>query len=162
MRLDAFKLCKGRRRPLAEKTGGIGVWEHLLNIVAVISVLTNCWLMGFTSAQSIWIRDRTGQLAVFAIIVLWEHVMLLIRYILSTATSTLPKVVRDAIKKERHTLHQQRSKLMRARRHQRDHEETTIVNDDACHNLTELNRRALYNNPIVQASTAEEEDRENT
>ena len=32
MRLDAFMLCRGRRRPLAQKTGGIGVWNHVLHI----------------------------------------------------------------------------------------------------------------------------------
>lgn len=62
MRLDAYKVCKVRRRPLAEKTGGIGVWEHLLHIVVVIAVLTNCWLMGFTHSQFLWIGEKVGTL----------------------------------------------------------------------------------------------------
>ena len=57
MRLDAYKLCKTRLRTLAEKTGGIGVWEHELHIVAVISVLANCWLIGFTSPQFLDLLD---------------------------------------------------------------------------------------------------------
>ena len=36
MRLDAYKLCKTRRCPLTDKTGGIEVREHVLHIVAVI------------------------------------------------------------------------------------------------------------------------------
>lgn len=115
MRLDAYKLCRGRRRPLAEKTGGIGVWEHLLHIVAVISVLTNCWLIGFTSSQFIWIGEQVGQLALFAIVVCWEHVMLLIKYIMQTTISPLPKTVQDAMKKERHVVDEQRNKSMRRR-----------------------------------------------
>ena len=42
---------------MAKKTGGIGVWEHVLHIVAVISVLTNCWLIGFTSPQFLDLLD---------------------------------------------------------------------------------------------------------
>jgi hypothetical protein len=116
MRLDAYKLCKARQRPLAEKTGGIGVWEHLLHIVAVISVLTNCWLIGFASSQFDSLKAKIGELGLFAIIVCWEHVMLLIKYIMSTSMSDLPKTVRDAVKRDQHELDKQRNALMRERR----------------------------------------------
>ena len=116
MRLDAYKLCKGRRRPLAEKTGGIGVWEHVLHIVAVISVLTNCWLMGVASSHFTWIKERlNSDLGLFVLIVGWEHVMLLIKYIMSTSMSTLPKSVHDAMKREQYELDKQRSTLMHER-----------------------------------------------
>jgi len=118
MRLDAYKLCKGRRRPLAEKTGGIGVWEHVLHIVAVISVLTNCWLMGFTSSQFTWIGQKIGDLGLFALIVGWEHIMLLIKYVMSSSMSPLPKSVRDAMKQEQYELDKQRNTLMQERRQQ--------------------------------------------
>lgn len=122
MRLDAYKLCKGRRRPLAEKTGGIGIWEHILHIVAVISVLTNCWLMGFTSSVFIEIGNNVGQLGLFAIVVGWEHIMLLIKYVMQKTISPLPKSVRDALKREEYELEQQRSNSIRVRRlqYQRD------------------------------------------
>jgi anoctamin-10 len=123
MRLDAFKLCKGRRRPLAEKTGGIGVWEHLLHIVAVISILTNCWLMGFTSSSFYRIREKGGDIALFTVVVAWEHVMLLIKYIMQTSMSPLPKSVRDAIKREQHEKDKQRNSTMLARRLQHQREE---------------------------------------
>jgi hypothetical protein len=125
MRLDAYKLCKGRRRPLAEKTGGIGIWEHLLHIVAVISVLTNCWLIGFTSEMFTNIGDAIGQIGLFALVVGWEHFMLLIKYVMQTSISPLPKEVRDAMKQEQFELDQQRSLTMRARRlqHHREAEE---------------------------------------
>jgi hypothetical protein len=50
MRLDAFKICRGRRRPLSQKTGGIGVWSHVLHIVTVLAILTNCSLMALVRA----------------------------------------------------------------------------------------------------------------
>jgi hypothetical protein len=31
IRLDAYKLCKGRRRPIVQRAGGIGVWEHVVS-----------------------------------------------------------------------------------------------------------------------------------
>ena len=128
MRLDAYKVCKGRRRPLAEKTGGIGVWEHLLHIVAVISILTNCWLMGFTSSQFTWIGEQVGELALFTIVVAWEHVMLLIKYIMQSSMSPLPKSVRDAMKREQYEINQQRTALMMERRlqHQREDAEQAV------------------------------------
>jgi Calcium-activated chloride channel len=119
MRLDAHKLCRGRRRPLAEKTGGIGVWLHLMHIVAVISVLTNCWLMGFTNEMFVWIGEQIGQLQLLALVVAWEHIMLLIKYIMQTSISPLPKSVQDAIKKEKHLIDEQRTKELRDRQQDR-------------------------------------------
>ena len=123
MRLDAYKLCKCRRRPLAEKTGGIGVWEHLLHIVAVISILTNCWLIGFTSSQFTRIGEQVGMIGLFAIVVAWEHIMLLIKYVMQTTISPLPKSVRDAMKREQYEINQQRNSSMMARRLQHQREE---------------------------------------
>jgi hypothetical protein len=124
MRLDAYKLCKGRRRPLAEKTGGIGVWEHLLHIVAVISVLTNCWLIVYTNSEFIWLGEKIGQVGLF---VTSEHVMLLVGYTMLTSISKMPKSVRDAMKREKHQLDEQRNASMRSRQNHRSkyHREET-------------------------------------
>jgi hypothetical protein len=125
MRLDAYKLCKGRRRPLSEQTGGIGIWEHLLHIVAVISVLTNCWLMGFTTSQFRGIGDAIGEIGLFAIVVGWEHIMLLIKYIMDTTVSPLPKSVRDDMKREQYQVDQQRNSVLQDRRTQHQRELTS-------------------------------------
>ena len=130
MRLDAYKLCRCRRRPIAEKTGGIGVWEHVLHIVAVISVLTNCWLMGFTSSQFYWIKEQISEVGLFAVIVVWEHIMLLIKYVMTTSISSLPKTVRDAMKREQYELNKQRNTLMQERRQQQQQ----LLNDEMNNN----------------------------
>jgi hypothetical protein len=122
MRLDAYKLCKGRRRPLSEKTGGIGIWEHLLHIVAVISVLTNCWLVGFTTQQFRWIGDKIGDIGLFAIVVGWEHIMLLVKYVMDTTVSPLPNSVRDDILREQFQSDQQRNSNLQDRRSQHHRE----------------------------------------
>lgn len=109
MRLDAYKVCKVRRRPLSEKTGGIGVWEHLLHIVVVISVLTNCWLLGFTHSRFKWIEETYEPIGLFIFVVCFEHIMLLIKYAMHAACSTLPRSVRDSIRREQHQQTKQRN-----------------------------------------------------
>lgn len=113
MRLDAYKVCRGRRRPLAHKTGGIGVWEHVLHIVTVIAVLTNCWLMGFTSAKISGLAASIGSLGLFAIVVGWEHIMLLIKYVMQTSISHLPASVPYEIKKEEFRIAKKRNSNLR-------------------------------------------------
>lgn len=116
MRFDAYKLCRGRRRPLAKRTGGIGVWEHLLHIVAVIGVLTNCWLVASTNSAFAWLADEVGTTAKFVIIVAWEHSMLLIKYMMTATISPLPKEVRDEMKRKQHELDQERYADMRLKK----------------------------------------------
>jgi hypothetical protein len=113
MRFDAYKICRGRQRPLAQKTGGMGVWEDLLHIVAVIAVLTNCWLIAFTNSDFIEFTKDVGTMGIFAIVVCWEHVMLLIKYVMQTVISPLPKSVRDELKREHHNQETERYATMR-------------------------------------------------
>lgn len=113
MRFDAYKLCRGRRRPLAKRTGGIGIWEHLLHIVTVIAILTNCWLIAYTNADFVLLAEKIGPTATVFIIVAWEHIMLLIKYMMTTTISPLPKEIRDEIKRKQHFTDQERYANMR-------------------------------------------------
>ena len=119
MRYDAYKLCRGRRRPLARRTGGIGIWEHLVHIVAVIAVLTNCWLMGFTNSNFAGLKESVGNIGIFAIVVVWEHIMLLIKYVMQVTTSPLPRSVQDTLKREQHLLERQRQLTLRTKKGRR-------------------------------------------
>ena len=119
MRLDAYKLCKGRRRPIVQKTSGIGVWEHVLNIVTVIGVLTNCALMAFTSEPFQWIQRHTSTLVLVIIVVAWEHAMLLIKYVMHSAISPMPKSVLDSLKKDRYERDLKRNYHVRAKKDRR-------------------------------------------
>ena len=113
MRLDAFKLCRGRRRPLVQKTGGIGVWNHVLHIVTVIAILTNCSLMALTSSQFSGLAQEIGYLGVFALAICWEHFMLLVKYILQLTVSIMPKQVQDAMNKKQYDQERKRYKTLR-------------------------------------------------
>lgn len=113
MRFDAYKICRGRQRPLSQKTGGMGIWEDLLHIVAVIAVLTNCTLIAFTNSDFINLTEGVGNMGVFVIVVGWEHLMLLIKYVMQKVISPLPKSVRDELKREQHKQETERYSVMR-------------------------------------------------
>ncbi|XP_062380914.1 anoctamin-5b isoform X2 [Sardina pilchardus] len=49
VRVDAWKFTTQFRRPVAAKARNIGVWHEILNVVAILSVVTNAFIMAFTS-----------------------------------------------------------------------------------------------------------------
>ncbi|KAI4900042.1 hypothetical protein NFI96_028143, partial [Prochilodus magdalenae] len=49
VRVDAWKFTTQFRRPLAAKARNIGAWKEILNVVAILSVVTNAFIMAFTS-----------------------------------------------------------------------------------------------------------------
>ncbi|KAM4572665.1 anoctamin-5 isoform 2-T2 [Odontesthes bonariensis] len=49
VRVDAWKLTTQFRRPVAAKAHSIGAWEEILNGMAVLSVVTNAFIVAFTS-----------------------------------------------------------------------------------------------------------------
>jgi hypothetical protein len=121
MRLDAFKICRARCRPLSQKTGGIGVWNHVLHIVTVIAVLTNCTLMALTSSTIDETLDKykIGTLGAFALAIGWEHLMLLLKYILQLTVSTIPSDVQNQIKRKKFDQERMRYTTLRAKKDRR-------------------------------------------
>ncbi|KAL7833615.1 hypothetical protein AOLI_G00285750 [Acnodon oligacanthus] len=49
VRVDAWKFTTQFRRPVAAKARSIGAWKDILNVVAILSVVTNAFIMAFTS-----------------------------------------------------------------------------------------------------------------
>ncbi|XP_026873488.2 anoctamin-5b isoform X3 [Electrophorus electricus] len=49
VRVDAWKFTTQFRRPVAAKARNIGAWEEILNVMAILSVVTNAFIMAFTS-----------------------------------------------------------------------------------------------------------------
>ncbi|KAM6980354.1 anoctamin-5b [Aplochiton taeniatus] len=49
VRVDAWKFTTQFRRPVAAKARNIGAWQEILNVVAIFSVVTNAFIMAFTS-----------------------------------------------------------------------------------------------------------------
>ena len=104
MRLDAYKLCYTRQRPIAVKRSGIGVWEDVVQIMSVFGVLTNCAIMGITSSQ---LRDNLshfGLAGVIIILFVLEHCILLFKYWLHTSIPKVPKSVTRAQERDRKSI----------------------------------------------------------
>uniref|UniRef100_A0A8C1W374 Anoctamin n=1 Tax=Cyprinus carpio TaxID=7962 RepID=A0A8C1W374_CYPCA len=49
VRVDAWKFTTQFRRPVAAKAHSIGAWDEILNMIAVFSVVTNAFIVSFTS-----------------------------------------------------------------------------------------------------------------
>lgn len=45
IRLDAFKLCKMYKRPLAKRAKNTGAWLLAFEVLLVMSIITNCGLL---------------------------------------------------------------------------------------------------------------------
>ena len=88
-------------------------------MISVIAVMTNCSLMGLTSAQFHYVLNTFGHLGLFGVIVGWEHVMLLIKYLMQSNCSSYPSSVLNAIRLETFQLSQKRDKSMRAKNKRR-------------------------------------------
>lgn len=115
LRTDAFKLCHTRQRPLAHKASGIGVWLHVLQIMSVLAVLTNCFHLAYstsllerafpsvTTTQKVWI--------VFGI----EHLLLLIKIWLACVVPFVPREVSESLRREREHAKHHSARAMAAR-----------------------------------------------
>ncbi|XP_058017192.1 anoctamin-5 [Ahaetulla prasina] len=49
IRVDSWKLTTQFRRPVAAKAHSIGIWQEILNGMAILSVVTNAFIVAFTS-----------------------------------------------------------------------------------------------------------------
>ncbi|NXA52392.1 ANO7 protein, partial [Nothocercus julius] len=49
IRVDAQKLVCDYRRPVAERAQGIGIWFYILEVIAHLAVISNAFLIAFTS-----------------------------------------------------------------------------------------------------------------
>eukprot|EP00984_Skeletonema_dohrnii_P021133 scaffold10483_cov127-Skeletonema_dohrnii-CCMP3373.AAC.4 len=157
MRLDAFKLCRGRRRPLSQKTGGIGVWGHVLHIVTVIAILTNCSLMAFTSSQFNGLKEKIGILGVFALAIGWEHFMLLVKYIMQLTVSVMPSKVEIEMNRKKYHQERDRYLTLRAKKERRSAslggEKASLMKDHNHSDESDASSNTIDCPPIKESST---------
>lgn len=102
IRFNALKICYTRQRPIAQKIGGIGVWEDVLQIMSVGGILTNCALYGFTSNQLKNVVTPTfGKTGMAVLLFAYEHTILLFKYWLHGSIPTVHPSVQRARTRER-------------------------------------------------------------
>jgi hypothetical protein len=96
IRIDAYKLCALRRRPIAQKASGIGVWENVLQVMGVVGVICTCGIIALTSDQlSQQLTENTEVIILIMFAV--EHAVLLFKYWLTCSVPSLPSSVQRAL-----------------------------------------------------------------
>ena len=101
IRAGAYKLLRVFRRPLAVRSTGIGVWLTVLQVMSIVAVLTNCALIGFTSAQlNNWVPNVSSGTKILIIFV-FEHLVIAVKYIIHACMFSVPREVRVAEQRER-------------------------------------------------------------
>ena len=110
IRSDAFKLCYIHQRPFPQRVESIGSWQTAMEVTAessrhvaagqntslqvmgFIAVIVNCGLIGLSGPVHRIFPNITGAQTVILIIVL-EHLMLLLKLVLSAAIPDVPHTV---------------------------------------------------------------------
>jgi len=116
MRLDAHKLCFTRRRPMAVKCSGAGVWEHVLQVMVVVSIMTNSALVGFTSVQLKGLLPSPNRAKLVLTVVAIEHLMLFMCYCLQSFFGRVPASVQRALVRDRLSASSQQQRTRRLSR----------------------------------------------
>lgn len=103
LRTDAFKLCHAKQRPLAHKASGIGIWFHVLQLMNVLAVLTNCLHIAFTTSL---LERLLSPAAVTATTRVWlafgaEHLLLALKVAMMLAIPAMPRDVQRKVRVER-------------------------------------------------------------
>lgn len=110
IRTDAFKLLDAYTRPEYKGAESIGAWFPILEILGIVAVGTNCMLIGFQfSALSDLLDYNTFQ--TFAAVVILEHVVLVLKWLISTLVPDYPGWIVKAKAKQQFVQEQQLKKL---------------------------------------------------
>ncbi|XP_077158820.1 anoctamin-10 isoform X2 [Paroedura picta] len=89
---DALKMCSIFKRPFSEPTANIGVWQLAFETMSIISVVTNCVLIGMSPQVNALFPTSKAELIL--IVVLAEHLILAIKFIMAFAIPDKPQDIR--------------------------------------------------------------------
>ncbi|XP_064481991.1 anoctamin-4-like [Ornithodoros turicata] len=108
LRIDSNRLLWLNRRPVAHRDDDIGMWFHLFGFINVCGVVSNAFLIAFTSTFG---KNLKSDYMRFIFVIAFEHLVFAVKYILSLAIPDTPGEVRNAKLKERHLLSHMMSKV---------------------------------------------------
>ncbi|GFN81556.1 anoctamin [Plakobranchus ocellatus] len=100
IRVDAKRMLWWYRRPVAYIAQDIGMWYGILNLVNFIGVLTNAFIIAFTSDWGSQF-STTGKLWV---VIGFEHIVFFLKFVLAYLIPDVPQEVRLAIRRERYLI----------------------------------------------------------
>ncbi|NP_001408480.1 anoctamin-10 isoform 5 [Mus musculus] len=92
---DALKMCRVFKRPFAEPSASIGVWQLAFETMSVISVVTNCALIGMSpQVNAVFPESKTD---LVLIVVAVEHALLALKFILAFAIPDKPRHIQQKL-----------------------------------------------------------------
>ncbi|XP_065485865.1 anoctamin-10 isoform X2 [Caloenas nicobarica] len=94
---DALKMCRVYKRPFAEPTANIGVWQLAFETMSVISVVTNCILIGMSPQVNALFPDSKMDLMLTVALV--EHLLLAIKFIMAFVIPDKPRDIQIKLAK---------------------------------------------------------------
>jgi len=87
---------------MAQKASGIGVWENVLQLMAVLAAMTNVGLMGFTSdVLRRWLPQGLSPADMVGAVMVLEHAMLFLGYVMVNSVPSTPSSVSRALARDR-------------------------------------------------------------
>lgn len=89
IRTDAFKLCFIFQRPFGQRVPNIGTWQNAMDVMGLIAVLVNCALIGLSGQVHRMFPEMSTTQTILLIVAL-EHVMLILRLLVTCAIPDLP------------------------------------------------------------------------
>ncbi|KAH9507800.1 hypothetical protein Btru_052894 [Bulinus truncatus] len=98
IRVDAKRLLWLFRRPVAHISEDIGMWYNILNFVNFVGVLTNAFIIAFTSSWGAQF-NITGKLAV---VIGFEHIVFILKFLLAYLIPDVPEEIKLAMRREKY------------------------------------------------------------
>ncbi|KAF6017966.1 hypothetical protein EB796_023726 [Bugula neritina] len=100
--VDSKRILWMYRRPVPIIAQDIGMWQYILDFLSFAAVITNAFLIAYVSKWGIRNFGVTGT-QLWAVLV-FEHVVLILKYILAVAIPDVPHRIRIAMRKEKYTV----------------------------------------------------------
>ncbi|XP_067890513.1 anoctamin-7-like [Heterodontus francisci] len=98
IRVDANRLLWMYKRPIAHMAQDIGHWFTILDLINNIAVVTNGCLIAFTAEFG---REKLFH-EKLVILIVFEHIVFVVKFLLSTLIPDVPQHIRLAIKREKY------------------------------------------------------------
>lgn len=90
-------MCRVYKRPFAEPTANIGVWQLAFETMSVISVVTNCVLIGMSPQVNALFPDSKMDLVLTVALV--EHLLLAIKFVMAFVIPDKPREIQIKLAK---------------------------------------------------------------
>ncbi|XP_051990180.1 anoctamin-8-like [Xyrauchen texanus] len=132
IRSDALKLCSGLQRPFGQRVENIGQWQTAMEAMGLIAIIVNCYLIGQCGQLKRLFPWLSPEMAIVSVVLL-EHFVILLKYVIHIAIPDIPSWVademakleyqrREALKKHEHLAQQHQQQQRRKNEEEEEHQ----------------------------------------